>query len=80
MGRLFIIAVAVGAASFAYYEYTGHSILKGVQSISFGGSGPAVGAGAFAGGYGMAAGSSRSTGGSMRSMGSGIGASFGAAK
>ncbi len=73
MGRMIVAAVAVMAASYAYQEYTGKSVVQGIQTLSFGGAG-----GGFAGGYGVSVDSGRSIGGSASGMASGVAARFGA--
>lgn len=72
MGRMFIAAVAVLAASYAYQEYTGKSVAQGIQSLSFGGAG-----GGFAGGYGIGVDSGRSIGQSVGGLANGVAGRFG---
>ncbi len=72
MGRMIIAAVAVLAASYAYQEYTGKSVVQGIQSLSFGGAG-----GGFAGGYGIGVDSSRSVGQSVGGLANGVAGQFG---
>ena len=72
MGRIIIAAVAIMAASYAYQEYTGKSVVRGIQNLSFGGAG-----GGFAGGYGVSVDSSRSIGQSVGGVASGVAGQFG---
>ena len=73
MGRMIVAAVAVMAASFAYQEYTGQSVVHGIRTLSFGGAG-----GGFAGGYGVGVDSGRSIGQSVGGLASGVSGQFGA--
>lgn len=72
MGRMIFVAVAILAASYAYQEYTGKSVVQGIQSLSFGGAG-----GGFAGGYGVGVDSGRSIGQSVGGMANGVAGQFG---
>ncbi|MBT8458507.1 MAG: hypothetical protein HKP37_02380 [Boseongicola sp.] len=72
MGRIFVFAVALGAAGFAFNQYTGKNPVYALQSFVSGGGG-----GGFAGGYGMAVDSSRSIGGSAAGLASGVSDAFG---
>ncbi len=72
MGRIIFGAVAIMAASYAYQEYTGKSVVQSIQSLSFGGAG-----GGFAGGYGVGVDSGRSIGSSVSGMTSGVSGQFG---
>ncbi|MGI9394161.1 MAG: hypothetical protein ACR2OY_05900 [Boseongicola sp.] len=74
MGRMFIVAVAVMAVSYAYQEYTGKSVVQSIQTLSFGGAG-----GGFAGGYGIGVDSGRSVGQSFGSLASGVAGQIGIA-
>ena len=72
MGRMFIFAVALGAAGFAFNQYTGKNPVHALQSFATGSGG-----GAFAGGYGMAVDSGRSIGGSAAGLANGVAGAFG---
>jgi len=72
MGRMIVAVVAVMAASYAYQEYTGKSVVQGIQTLSFGGAG-----GGFAGGYGVSVDSGRSIGGSASGMAGGFAGQLG---
>lgn len=73
MGRIFIFAVALGAAGFAFNQYTGKNPVYALQSFVSGGGG-----GGFAGGYGMAVDSSRSVGSSAAGLAGSVSGAFGA--
>ncbi len=73
MGRMFIFAIALFAAGFAYNQYTGKDPIRSLQSFVGAGGG-----GGFAGGYGMAVDSGRSIGGSARGLADGVSGSLGA--
>lgn len=72
MGRVFILAVAFGAAGFAFNQYTGKNPVHEFQSFVSGGGG-----GGFAGGYGVAVDSGRSIGGSATGLANGVSGAFG---
>lgn len=71
MGRIFLIAVALGAAGFAYNEYTGKNPVHALQSFVSGGGG-----GGSAGGYGVAVDGGRSVGNSAAGLASGVAGAF----
>lgn len=71
MGRILIFAVALGAAGFAFHQYTGKNPIHSLQSFVAGGAG-----GGFAGGYGVAVDSGRSVGSSAAGLASGISGAF----
>ena len=73
MGRIFILAVALASAGFAFNQYTGRNPVQSLQGFVSGGGG-----GGFAGGYGLAVDSSRSIGASAKGLASGATAAFGA--
>ena len=72
MGRIFVFAVALAAAGFAYNQYTGRNPVHSLQSLVSGGGG-----GGFAGGYGLAVDSGRSIGSSAKGLASGVSGAFG---
>lgn len=72
MGRIFIFAVALAAAGFAYNQYTGKNPVRSLQSFATGSGG-----GGFAGGYGVAVDSGRSIGSSAKGLASGVSGAFG---
>ena len=74
MRRMLVAAIVVLAASYAYQEYTGKSVIQGIQSLSFGGAG-----GGFAGGYGIGVDSGRSIGQSVRGLADGVAGRLGTA-
>lgn len=77
MGRIFVLAIALGAAGFAYNQYTGRNPLNAIPGISISGGGSLGGGGGFAGGYGVAVGAGGSIGGSVKGLAGGVANSLG---
>ena len=71
MGRIFVLAIALGAAGFAYNQYTGRNPLNAIPGITIAGSG------GFAGGYGAAVGGGGSIAGSVKGLAGGVSNSLG---